>query len=163
MQVTLMRLYLLLICREREMIDTSSVVGALDKLAQQVKDSDSGASARLTLLSEAVQHNANTSAWAYTDVHAMIAPYSIVERYRNNVQKNGIDRTVTWLETIRNTFIFLPIIVTWLSISQATDKYNELISTAIQQKKLDLYSQPFLYLWQQRFGGTLPAFLTLSN
>lgn len=145
------------------MIDTSSVVGALDKLAQKVKDSDSGGSARLTLLSEAVQHNANTSAWAYADVHSMIAPDSIVERYRNNVQKNGIDRTVTWLETIRNTFIFLPIIVTWLSISQATDKYNELISTAIQQKKLDLYSQPFLYLWQQRFGGTLPAFLTLSN
>ncbi len=145
------------------MIDTSSVVGALDKLAQQVKDSDSGGSARLTLLSEAVQHNANTSAWAYADVHSMIAPDSIVERYRNNVQKNGIDRIVTWLETIRNTFIFLPIIVTWLSISQATDKYNELISTAIQQKKLDLYSQPFLYLWQQRFGGTLPVFLTLSN
>ncbi len=145
------------------MIQTKSVADVLQELADQVKTSDSGGSARLNLLSEAVQHNANTSAWAYADVHSMVAPDSIVERYRNNAQKNGIDRTVTWLETIRNTFIFLPIIVTWLSISQATDKYNELISTAIQQKKLDLYSQPFLYLWQQRFGGTLPAFLTLSN
>lgn len=145
------------------MIDTSSVVDGLHKLAEKVKDSDHGGYDRLNLLSEAVQTNANTSAWAYGDVHAMIAPDSIVERYRNNAQRNGLDKAITFMEIVRNTFIFLPIIVTWLGISQATDKYNELISTAIQQKKLDLYSQPFLYLWQQRFGGSLPDYLTLSN
>jgi hypothetical protein len=149
--------------KEREMIDKSSVVEALKKLAEKVQDSDPNGYDRLNLLSNAVQNNANADAWAYADVHSMIAPDSIVERYRNNVGRNRLDRFVTILEIIRNTFIFAPIIVTWYGISQATDKYNELISSAIQQKKLDLYSQPFLYLWQQRFGGTLPGYLTLSS
>ncbi|HEV2659759.1 MAG TPA: hypothetical protein VGU68_04120, partial [Ktedonobacteraceae bacterium] len=96
-------------------------------------------------------------------VHAMIAPDSIVERYRNSASSGGMDRFVALLEVIRNTLIFTPIIVTWYGISQATARYTDLINAAVQAKRLDLYSQPFLYLWQQRFGGTLPEYLTLSS
>src|SRR5690348_17318739 len=106
------------------MINTSSVATSLQKLADQVKDSDPGGSDRLTLLSHAVQNNANTDGWAYADVHSMIAPDSIVERYRNNIRTNRTDKVIAFLEITRNTLIFAPIIVTWFGISQATDKYN---------------------------------------
>ncbi len=145
------------------MIDTSSVVESLDKLAEKVQDSDPGGYDRLNLLKDAVQNNMHAGAWAYADVHAMIAPDSIVERYRHSASSSRLDRFVASLEVIRNTFIFAPIIVTWYGISQATARYTDLINAAVQAKKLDLYSQPFLYLWQQRFGGTLPEYLTLSS
>ena len=144
------------------MIDKSSVVESLRKLAEKIKDSDPGGVDRLNLLGNAIQNPAQSDGWSYADVHSMIAPDSIVERYRNSLQ-TGMDRIVTFLEIIRNTFIFAPIIVTWYGISQATEKYNDLISAAIRAKQLDLYSQPFLYLWQQRFGGSLPGYLTLSS
>src|SRR6266496_392570 len=153
---------LLFQAEERGMIDKSSVVESLQKLAQKVQDCDPGGSDRLNLLKDAVQNNAHADAWAYADIHAMIAPESIVERYRHNA-RSSLDRIVGFLEIIRNTFIFAPIIVTWYGISQATARYNDFIYAAIQAKQLDLYSQPFLYLWQQRFGGTLPEYLTLSS
>ncbi len=145
------------------MIDKSSVADSLQKLANEVRASDPGGYDRLSLLSNAVQNEAHASAWAYADVHSMIAPDSIVERYRQNARSDTTDKLVTFLEIIRNTLIFAPIIVTWYGISQATASYSELINSAIRNKQLDLYSQPFLYLWQQRFGGTLPNYLTLSS
>jgi Skp family chaperone for outer membrane proteins len=148
---------------EKDMINTSSVVESLNTLAEQVQDSDPGGYDRLHLLKDAVENNMHADAWAYADVHAMIAPDSIVERYRNNASSGGMDRFVALLEVVRNTLIFTPIIVTWYGISQATARYTDLINAAVQAKRLDLYSQPFLYLWQQRFGGTLPEYLTLSS
>src|SRR5438093_486113 len=99
------------------MIDKSSVVEALQKLAEKVQDSDRGGYDRLNLLCNAVQNNANADAWAYADIHSMIAPNSIVERYRSNTRASGLDGVVTLLEILRNTFIFAPIIVTWYGIS----------------------------------------------
>lgn len=145
------------------MIDKSSVAESLQKLARQVKESDPRGSDRLVLLSNAVQTGANADTWSRHDIHTMIAPESIVELYRNVDNAHGLDRWIRYLEIFRNVLIFAPIMVTWYGISQATEKYNLLIYSAIQAKKLDLYSQPFLFLWQQRFGGTLPEYLTLSN
>jgi hypothetical protein len=147
------------------MINQASVVESLQELAEKVRSSDPNAAGRLMLLSNAVESGANAEAWTYADIHALIAPESIVERYRSESRKmsRGLDSLIFWLELTRNTLIFAPIIVTWYGISQATDKYNILISAAIQAKKLELYSQPFLYLWQQRFGGLLPEYLTLTN
>ncbi|HZU01004.1 MAG TPA: hypothetical protein VFA10_15150 [Ktedonobacteraceae bacterium] len=145
------------------MINQSSAVKALRALADQVKDSDVGGHDRLNLLGDAVEHGTNADAWTYTDVHTMISPDSIVERYRSKQMRSWLDRSVTVLEIVRNTLIFTPILATWYAISQASAKYNDLISIAVRNKNSDLYSQPFLYLWQQRFGGTLPDYLTLSS
>jgi hypothetical protein len=145
------------------MIDKTSVAESLHKLAEQVQESDPGGYHRLNLLKEAVQNNTSADAWAYADIHALIAPDSIVERYRHKTHPNTLDRIVTIMEVVRNTFIFAPIVLTWYAIAEATARYNEFVNAAIRAKKPDLYEQPFLYLWQQRFGGTLPEHLTLSN
>ena len=142
---------------------SSPVAESLQELARKVQQSDPDGSDRLLMLSEAVKNNTNADAWAYGDVHTMIAPDSIVESYRNDRRTTQADRTVALLEGVRNAVIFLPIIVTWLGISQATARYNDLIQNAVNTHNADLYTQPFLYLWQQRFNGTLPEVWTLSN
>ena len=140
-----------------------SVVDSLETLAQRVQLSDPGGSERLLQLSGAVKNNTNANVWNYTDVHAMIAPDSIVESYRNDIRMTRPDRTVAILEGVRNTFIFAPIIVTWLGISQATAAYNTYIQDAFKKGDSRLYELPFLYLWQQRFGDRLPEIWTLSS
>ena len=145
------------------MIDQASVVQTLQTLARQIGASDSGAALRLTMLSDAIEHGTNAEAWAYSDINTLIGPDSIVERYRKQQEVLSRKSFISHLEIIRNTFIFLPIIVTWFGISQATEAYNTLVSAAIRNKEVDIYSQPFIYLWQQRFGGLLPPYLTLSN
>src|SRR6266487_3955291 len=79
------------------MIDKTSVVESLQKLAQKVQDCDPGGSDRLNLLKDAVQNNAHADAWAYADIHAMIAPESIVERYRHNA-RSSTDSIVVFQE-----------------------------------------------------------------
>src|SRR5438128_6493378 len=120
------------------MATQSSTAEILRKLANDVKDSDPGGYERLNRLGNAVEHGTDAEAWTYTDVYTMIAPDSIVERYRSKQMRNVLDWLVTFLETLRNTLIFTPIIITWYAISQAAAKYNDLISIAVRDKNSDL-------------------------
>lgn len=142
---------------------SSPAADSLERLAKKVQQSDPGGSSRLLALSEAVRNHTNADAWAYADVHTMIAPDSIVESYRNDIRTTRPDRIVAFLEGIRNTFIFAPIIITWWGISQATAAYNDLIQEAVSKGNTTLYTQPFLYLWQQHFNGKLSDWWTLSS
>lgn len=142
---------------------SSQAADSLERLAQRVQQSDPGGSERLLQLSRALKNSTDATAWAYGDVHAMIAPDSIVESYRNDIRTTQSDRTVAILEGVRNTFIFAPIIVTWWGISQATNAYNDLIQEAINNHKNNIYDLPFLFLWQQSFNGKLSNWWTLSS
>lgn len=132
----------------------------LKELAKQVRPFDGHAATRLERLDLAVEKGIDADAWAACDIHKIIDPAGIVERFKQLPITDTIVQAIEW---IRNTFIFAPIVITWFSISQATQKYNELITPAIQRGDQNLASQPFLYLWQGRFGGTLPDWLTLSS
>ncbi len=140
------------------MIDSASAKQTLLDLADKVREYDAGAAVRLRLLGDAVD-GVDDQAWAEGDIYRMIDPDSIVERFRSQ-QTRG--RLTNFLEIARNTLVLAPIIVTWYGISQATDKYHILLSELLKTNPNQNF-QPFLYLWQQGFGGRLPWFLTLSN
>ncbi|GAC1629775.1 MAG: hypothetical protein NVS4B7_18430 [Ktedonobacteraceae bacterium] len=89
----------------------------------------------------------------------MIDPEGIIERFRNE-QTRG--RLINFMELIRNTLILAPIMITWFGISQATQQYDVLLSQYLHDNSHNV-DQPFLYLWQEGFGGRLPPFLTLSS
>jgi methyl-accepting chemotaxis protein len=144
---------------EKEMIDSNDVKISLLELAERVEESDPDAAKRLMILGNAVVGSPYSRIWASSDVYKMINPDIIVERARSQRTTSFI---VDMLEWIRNTFIFLPIIVTWYGISQATEAYNKLLSQLLKTNPNQV-SQPFLYLWQQGFGGKLPGILTLSS
>lgn len=137
------------------MIDKSSVKQSLLDLAEEVQDSDKGAAVRLRLLADTIESGQNADIWQSIDIYKMIDAASVVERYKSR-QARG--RLLDVLETVRNTLVLGPIIVTWFGISQATAQYNSFLKAHPDQA-----SQPFLYLWEQRFGGSLPWFLALSN
>ncbi len=143
------------------MIDTSSVKDSLVTLAKKIESTDYAAAVRLRLLGDAVEGGPYAKGWGASDIYKLINPDLIVERYRSQHDSARV-WLIELLELARNVFIFVPIIITWLGISQATSKYHELLSQCLN-KCPDQVSQPFLYLWEQGFGGRLPDVLRLSN
>jgi hypothetical protein len=143
------------------MIDTSSVKNSLVTLAKKIESTDYDAAVRLRLLGDAVEGGRYAKGWGASDIYKLINPDLIVERYMSQ-HATARGWLVEVLELARNVFIFVPIIITWLGISQATSKYHELLSQCLN-KCPDQVSQPFLYLWEQGFGGRLPDVLRLSN
>ena len=62
------------------------------------------------------------------------------------------------LEVIRNVLVFAPIAVTWFGLSIAAAAYAGLIG-----RQPDLVGRPFLLLWEEGFGATVPLnFSTLA-
>lgn len=141
-------------------IDKNAVGSDLDNLASIVMTYDKGASQRLLQLRDAIVQREYEQAWAATDIYQMINPDLIVDRYRDQESVSGC--LISGLELTRNTLIFVPIFVTWLAVSQASSKYQDLLNACLKSCP-DQVSQPFLYLWEQGFGGRLPDFLRLST
>jgi methyl-accepting chemotaxis protein len=137
------------------LIDPMNIKVNLKAVASTIKESDENAAQRLEELSLAVGGGTNADAWAASDIYQLIEPDNIIMRYKN---QPITDRLQAWLEWIRNTLIFAPLVVTWLGVSQAIDKYNQFI-----QKDPTQSIQPFLLLWQEGFGNSLPPILKLSS
>lgn len=137
------------------MMDVREIKVDLENLANQLDGSDERAAMRLRNLTNAVLTGNNADAWTAADIHRLIAPDLIAERYKRQ-------RTTNWLiitlEGLRNTLIFVPLVVTWFGISQAVTKYSDLIT----EKPNDI-QLPFLFLWERGFDGQLPAWQTLGT
>jgi Mg2+ and Co2+ transporter CorA len=146
-----------------DMLNPLSIKRSLEELATRLQRSgDSDAAARLSSLAVAVEKRGATARqWVSTDIYKIIDPDSIVEGYRSRrISAPGC--ILEMMEVLRNTLIFLPIVVTWYGVSQATAMYSQLLSEELKAHPQQV-EQPFLYLWQQSFGGRLPGWLTLSS
>ena len=137
------------------MIDVDEVRNNLEALAIKLESSDPNAALRLRNLSRAVDNGPNADAWASSNIHQLVEPELIITRYKNLPKT---DWFIAGMEWIRNTLIFAPLVVTWYGISQAVEKYSDLIAA----NGKDIYT-PFLYLWQQGFSGRLQGWQTLGG
>lgn len=146
------------------MIDTSSVQNDLNDLVSRVGPVDQRAARRIQNLSVALGNIVQARVWGNIDLVQVINPDAIADRYEwlNQPAHSGPGSLSRILEAGRNVLIFLPIAVTWLAISQATSAYHQLLSLCLQ-KCPNQVQQPFLYLWEQGFGGGFPDMLRLSN
>lgn len=142
------------------MVDQASVQADLARLANEIQAVDIKAATRLQHLEAAIAGNTDTGVWANVDLFQLINPDIIVEEYRRKHYAPG--RLVRALELLRNVFIFAPIMFTWLGISLATSAYHALLAQCLQSCP-DQVSQPFLYLWEQSFGGRIPDLFRLSS
>lgn len=138
-----------------DMIDTRAVHTELEGLANRVTPTDKNAAQRLRNLDSAVNGGLNANAWAASDIHQLIDPDLIVERFKRQRTTNGL---LVLLEGLRTIFIFLPLIVTWGGISQAVTSYSDLIK--VNSSDISL---PFLFLWQRGFDGRLQSWQTLGS
>src|SRR5450432_1849620 len=137
------------------MLNVVSTQKKLEKLASDLDESHATVATRLRELSAAIGGDASAEDWAATDLQQVIHPEAIAE----GIKARAVP--ATWLrvfEWLRNVLIFAPLVLTWLGISQATDKYQVLLSN-----NSALTSQPFLLLWEQGFNNTLPTPFILSH
>lgn len=146
-------------------LDPSSVGLSLRDLATEVeKGGDKDAAERLRLLGDAVVKKGTfATSWSSLDVKDIINPDLIAEHHRQRRSLRSGGWLLGLIETVRNILIFLPIVITWLSISQASTQYNDYIAAAVAKHDTDALSLPFLYLWQQGFDNRLNHFFTLSS
>lgn len=137
------------------MVDPDEVRNNLEALAIKLEPSDANAALRLRNLSRAVANGPNADAWASSNIRELIEPEVIVEHYKNQRRTDWVIASMEW---VRNTLIFAPLVVTWYGISQAVEKYSDLIAA----NGKDIYV-PFLFLWQQGFDGRLQGWQTLGG
>lgn len=67
-------------------------------------------------------------------------------------------KAVRTLEVVRNGLIFVPLLVTWYGLSQATKAYS-----AALDKRPDLVKTPFIALWEGGFAGQGGSVMRLST
>ena len=136
----------------------------VDTVAQKLQKINPSATGRLFKLSAAIGRAPGSmyNSWAHNDIHELIGIQAIIEQMRARDIPN---RALRILEFIRNLLIFIPLAVTWLGISSALNSYTVFVNSIINDPKADktLLQLPFLYLWQQGFGGYLPNWLTLGK
>ncbi len=138
-----------------DLMDKRSVSMELGSLAGKLRTSrDVAAAGRLHQLALAVNGGSYADAWATTNLHQMIGLDAILEQYRMQKFSN---RLIDFFEVVRNTLIFAPLVITWFYISRAVASYSQYIGEFPDQART-----PFLFLWQQGFGGLLAEPLTLS-
>lgn len=137
------------------MINPTEVRTNLEALANKFEANDANGAVRLRNLSSAVGNGPNADAWAASDIRQLIEPELIIENYKSLRKTDGAIAVMEW---VRNTIIFAPLVVTWYGISQAVDKYNELVHADQNQ-----ITQPFLFLWQNGFGNRLAGWQTLGS
>jgi ABC-type transporter Mla subunit MlaD len=133
-------------------LDRHQVALRLQRLASRLEDG--GDRVRLLDLAGAVLGGPSEVVWrnfsplqAFDD--ALIAD-QLVDTGRSPL---GL---VSWIETIRNGLIFVPVLVTWWVIASAVGAYQQLLTA-----QPGLAQWPFLYLWQTGFRGQTPWTLGL--
>lgn len=136
-------------------IDVMTTHQDLQTLADRVEPSDKALSARLSDLSQAIVGGASTDTWASTNVRDVISPDYVAARMSRDDNSN---KWIDGLEIVRNGLVLLPVAVTWFGIWQAASHYQTYLATNPDEAR-----HPFLFLWQQAFGGTLHPWLTLSH
>jgi ABC-type transporter Mla subunit MlaD len=148
------------------MIDVQKLESELQALEYEARLCDVYGAERLQALRDAVSGQAPSAPWIGADVHALVAPDLIVEAYRASRQGGGQpwESLLRLLEGLRNVIIFLPIVVTWFGISQASMAYQAMLQPCLARARSGCPSdstQPFLYLWEQGFDGHLSSWFGL--
>lgn len=138
------------------MIDLGATQKELERLADSlVKNGDAISAGRVRQLMIAVGGDPSADDWASTNIQSIIDPEAIAEGIKS---RSTPPRWIGFLEWLRNGLVLFPLILTWLGISLATQKYQALVNA---DKTQELHS--FLYLWQQGFNHTLATPFVLNN
>jgi ABC-type transporter Mla subunit MlaD len=145
------------------MPDPQKIQIELRDLEDEIRTFDEAGADRLAALQAALTGQASPSAWSGVDLHSYIAPGLIAAAYRQQQQPER--PLLRLLEGLRNVLVFVPIMVTWYGIAQASNAYHDLLRPCLQQRSLcpPDAGQPFLYLWQQGFDGRLAPLWNLSS
>ncbi|MFC5665477.1 methyl-accepting chemotaxis protein [Kitasatospora misakiensis] len=135
------------------LLDRSAIGGDLRKLADRP-----GLAHRQEELRElglALSGAGDLDRWTELDlVHSFVRPESV----RAAVRPRPEPRFWAWIEVTLGALVFVPLLVTWAGLMQATSAYRALIGADARQA-----ARPFLQLWQTGFEGRLPGWATFGD
>lgn len=132
----------------------------LNQLADQIVSFDWSTATQFRSLSEALSCDPEAEIWIASDVHRLIDPNAVIERFRKQPEAklHVTNRTINVLKYCRNLLIFSPIVFTLYGISSAVRGYNDLL-----HMNPAAAADPFFGLWIQGFDGLLSWYLTLNS
>jgi hypothetical protein len=84
------------------------------QLADRIVAFDWSTATQFRSLSEALSCKPDAEVWVASDVHRLIDPNAVIERFRKQPGENMRvkNRTVLMVKYLRNTLIFAPIVLT---------------------------------------------------
>ncbi|MFF8565179.1 hypothetical protein ACF06N_09475 [Streptomyces albidoflavus] len=113
--------------------------GELEHLAEAVSDQD----------------EKRLDRWAEVDLlHTFVRPESVAAATRSPEEHRGW----AWLEAGLGAFVFLPLVLSWYGLTQASRAYQELVA-----ERPAAAARPFLQLWQTGFEGHLSGLHTFGS
>ncbi|MEV5082354.1 hypothetical protein AB0K74_27110 [Streptomyces sp. NPDC056159] len=135
------------------LLDRSAVVDELRRLAS----APALASRReeLETVADALVGNGDLDRWTELD---LLQVFARPESVRAAVVAKPESRRWAALEIALGALVFVPLLVTWSGLMQATTAYQALIGTDPKQA-----SRPFLQLWQSGFEGRLGGWATFGH
>lgn len=104
--------------------------------------------------------NGSWASWTNIDLYATFRPEAVEDYALQRYDVAG--HFSNGIEWFRNFLVLAPVVFTWWSLSRASTYYAQLVGShipALVQQR----TQPFLFLWERRFGGLAPRWLQFSN
>ncbi|MEU5359900.1 hypothetical protein ACFY9R_22540 [Streptomyces albidoflavus] len=138
-----------------ELTDSRRLGRSLKKLAAE--PALATRQAELEHLAEAVsdQDGNRLDRWAEVDLlHTFVRPESVAAATRSPEEH----RAWAWLEAGLGAFVFLPLVLSWYGLTQASRAYQELVA-----ERPAAAARPFLQLWQTGFEGHLSGVHTFGS
>ncbi|MFF8771512.1 methyl-accepting chemotaxis protein [Kitasatospora sp. NPDC015120] len=135
------------------LLDRHAIGGELRALAD--RPGLAGRQEELRELGLALSGAGDLDRWAELDlVHSFVRPESV----RAAVRPGAEPRFWAWAEVALGALVFVPLLVTWAGLMQATSAYRALIGADAGQA-----ARPFLQLWQTGFEGRLSGWATFGD
>ncbi|MED7951731.1 methyl-accepting chemotaxis protein [Streptomyces sp. BE303] len=135
------------------LLDRRAIGGELRALA--ARPGLVGRQEELKELGLAISGTGDLDQWADLDLmQSFVRPESV----RAAVRPRPEPRFWSWLEVALGGLVFVPLLVTWAGLMQATSAYQALIGADAAQA-----ARPFLQLWQTGFEGRLAGWATFGD
>lgn len=109
---------------------------------------DPASSERLDELSSALATPEGRASWAEADLRRAFNTDRLAHSYAVRKEGGYASKAINVADRVRNVLVLVPIFLTWFALAEASRAYARYIGA-----NPEAVSQPFLLLWENRFGG----------
>jgi hypothetical protein len=117
-------------------------------MAASIGEVDPRSAERLDDLARAVVDDEGRRRWAEVDLRRAFQTDRLAHAYAVRREGGYASGAINVADKVRNVLVLVPIFLTWFALAEASRAYARFISA-----NPDEVRQPFLLLWERRFGG----------
>jgi hypothetical protein len=117
-------------------------------MAATLESVDPASAERLEDLSGALTTSEGRASWAEVDLRRAFNTERLAHAYAVRKEGGYSSNVINIADRVRNVLVLVPIFLTWFALAEASRAYARYIAA-----NPEAVSQPFLLLWENRFGG----------